>query len=762
MSQQCIDVSFVASFVPRQCGIATYTNDLITNLAAHVHKVPLADDDHIGIVALNDRDGEYQYGEQVHFEIRQHHRGDYRNAADFLNTNKTDVINLQHEYGLFGGADGRYVIELLERLKKPVVTTLHTVLSEPSEGQRLVLGKIGELSATVVVLAERAKWLLEDRYGVDAEKIRMIHHGTPDIEFHDPNEFKERFMVKNRPVLLTFGLLGPGKGIETMLDALAIVARRHPNVAYMILGATHPAVRRESGESYRLGLERRAVDLGIANNVFFHNHYVTLPVLVDFLKAADLYVTPYRSKEQIVSGTLAFAVACGKAVVSTPYWYAQELLGDGRGRLVDFDDPESMACGINELLDDDALRLDLQKKAYKFGRRMIWPAVAREYNDTYQKVLKQAARWAPVEVGAGKPTLQLSLPEVRLDHMFLLTDDTGMLQHAVYSTPDRNHGYCTDDNARALLAATMSYRLLSDATVLPYLERYLSFVVHAWNDELKRFRNFMSYDRRWLDQEGTEDSLARVIWALGYLTTHPPAEQDLSLAGELFHKAVDSTRSVAHPRAQALCIIGFSYYLRRFEGATQIRERMRAMADALFARYEQYRSDDWEWCDGHLTYNSGRMPQALLLAGQALGEQRFVDCGMRSLQWLLKIHTTPSGAISLVGNRGWWPKGGERAEFDQQPIDAAALVGACKSAYKVTGEQKWLAQMRLCFEWFLGRNILETPLVDFKTRGCCDGLNADGVNRNQGAESTLSWILSLLIMHEMHPGEPQDHDARIG
>ena len=762
MSQQCINVSFVASYVPRQCGIATYTNDLATNLASHVHKVPLADDGHLGIVALNDRDGEYQYGERVQFEIRQHHRGDYRNAADFLNTNKTDVINLQHEYGLFGGADGRYVIELLERLKKPVVTTLHTVLSEPSEGQRQVMGRIGELSATVVVLAERAKWLLEDRYGVDAEKIRMIHHGTPDIEFHDPNQFKERFMVKDRPVLLTFGLLGPGKGIETMLDALAIVARRHPNVAYMVLGATHPAVRRESGESYRLGLERRAVDLGIANNVFFHNHYVTLPVLVDFLKAADLYVTPYRSKEQIVSGTLAFAVACGKAVVSTPYWYAQELLGDGRGRLVDFDDPESMASGINELLDDDALRLDLQKKAYKFGRQMIWPAVAREYNDTYQKVLKQAARWAPVEVGAGKPTLRLSLPEVRLDHMFLLTDDTGMLQHAVYSTPDRNHGYCTDDNARALLAATMSYRLLSDAAVLPYLERYLSFVVHAWNDELKRFRNFMSYDRRWLDQEGTEDSLARVIWALGYLTTHPPAEQDLSLAGALFHKAVDSTRSVAHPRAQALCIVGFSYYLRRFEGATQIRERMRTMADALFARYEQYRSDDWEWCDGHLTYNSGRIPQALLLAGQALDEQRFVDCGIRSLHWLLKIHMTSSGAISLVGNRGWWPKGGERAEFDQQPIDAAALVGACKSAYKVTGEQKWLAQMRLCFEWFLGRNILETPLVDFKTRGCCDGLNADGVNRNQGAESTLSWILSLLIMHEMHPGEPQDHDARIG
>ncbi len=308
MSQQCIDVSMVASYIPRQCGIATYTNDLVTNLAAHVHKKPLADNGHLGIVALNDRDGEYQYGEHVQFEIRQHHRGDYRNAADFLNTNKTDVINLQHEYGLFGGADGRYIIEMLERLKKPVVTTLHTVLTEPSEGQRQVLGKIGELSATVVVLAERAKWLLEDRYGVDAEKIRMIHHGTPDIEFHDPNQFKDRFMVKDRPVLLTFGLLGPSKGIETMLDALAIVARRHPNVAYMILGATHPAVRRESGESYRLGLERRAVDLGIANNVFFHNHYVTLPVLVDFLKAADLYVTPYRSKEQIVSGT---GLRCG-------------------------------------------------------------------------------------------------------------------------------------------------------------------------------------------------------------------------------------------------------------------------------------------------------------------------------------------------------------------------------------------------------------------------------------------------------------------
>ncbi len=787
------NISFISSYVPRQCGVATFTRDLATSLAENVHGVSLADDHNVGIVALNDRDGEYQYGRQVHFEIRQHHRNDYRNAADFLNTNNTDVINLQHEYGLFGGPDGTYIIELLERLKKPVVTTLHTVLTGPSDSQRQVLARIAELSSAVVVLAERARSLLQEVYGIEADKIRLIHHGTPDVEFHDPNKFKERFMVKGRPVILTFGLLGPGKGIETMLDAIAMVVPKHPNVAYMILGATHPSVKRELGESYRLSLERRTVDLGIARNIFFHNHYVALPILVDFLKAADLYVTPYRSKEQIVSGTLAFAVACGKAVVSTPYWYAQEMLADGRGRLVDFDDPKGLARHINELLDDDALRLSIQKKAYQFGRQMIWPAVAKEYDKTYRQALKESARRALLTAAAEKPTLRLSLPELRLDHMYLLTDDTGILQHAIYATPDRNHGYCTDDNARALLAAAMSYRLLNDSSVLPFLERYLSFLVHAWNGELKRFRNFMSYDRRWLDQEGTEDCLARAIWALGYLTTHPPAEQDLSLAGELFHKAVDSTGDIRHPRAQALCIIGFCHYLRHDEGGSvprrggllssatskgprrallessgprsgtqpaapapvaPCRDRLQALARSLLDRYKQYRSDGWEWCDEQLTYNSARVPQALILAGAALDDTCFVECGITSLRWLLQTHTTADGKISLVGNKGWWPKGGEKADFDQQPIDAAALVGACNSAFKVTGEPEWLTHMRRCFEWFLGRNVLETPLVDFKTTGCCDGLQSDGLNRNQGAESTLSWLLSLLIMYETHPGQP--------
>lgn len=754
MPARKINVSYVSSYVPRQCGIATFAHDLASNFAQAVHGVALEDDAHVGIVAINDRDGEYQYGRQVQFELRQHHRSDYRNTADFLNTNNADVVNLQHEYGLFGGPDGAYVIDLLERLNKPVVTTLHTVLTEPTEGQRQTLSRIAELSAAMVVLAERAGVLLKETYGVEEAKIHLIHHGTPDVEFHDPNQFKERFMVKGRPVILTFGLLGPGKGIETMLEAIAMVVPRHPDVAYMVLGATHPAVRRESGESYRLGLERRTVDLGIAKNVFFHNHYVTLPVLVDFLKSADLYVTPYRSKEQIVSGTLAFAVASGKAVVSTPYWYAQEMLADGRGRLVEFDDPEGLAANISELLDDDALRLSMQKKAYKFGRRMIWSAVAKEYDKTYRQALKQSSRRPAAGAAQEKPTLRMSLPEIRLDHMYLMTDDTGILQHAVYSTPDRNHGYCTDDNSRALLVSAMSYRIVNDSTILPYLERYLSFLVHAWNDESKRFRNFMSYDRRWVDQEGTDDCLARAIWALGYLTTHPPAEQDLSLASELFHKAVDSTDEIHHPRAQALCLVGFSYYLRRYSGACRVRAQMESMAGALLARYEQYGSEEWHWCDERLTYNCARVPQALILAGHALDEARFTECGLTSLRWLLKGLTTVDGKISLVGNQGWWSKGGDKAQFDQQPIDAAALVGACKSAYKVTGQQAWLVHMRRCFEWFLGRNDLDAALADFKTRGCCDGLQADGVNRNQGAESTLCWLLSLLIMHEMHPGQP--------
>ncbi len=751
MSDRTPNVAVVSSYIPRQCGIATFSNDLATNLAEFVHHCALTEDPHLGIVAVNDSNREYQYGPQVQFVIRQHQRSDYRNAADFLNAGSADIINLQHEYGLFGGNDGAMIIELLERLDKPIAATFHTVLSEPGDGQRRTLARIAELSSVVVPLAQRARSLLTDVYGVPDEKIRVIPHGTPDVAFHNPEDFKDRFKVRGRPVILTFGLLGPSKGIETMLQAMAQVVPQHPDVAYMILGATHPGVVRESGESYRLGLERLAVDLGLSSNVFFHNHYVNLPLLLDFLKAADLYVTPYRSKEQIVSGTLAFAVACGKAVVSTPYWYAQELLADGRGCLVDFNDAAGLARAIGELLSDPRRRLDVRKRAYAFGRQMIWPVVAREYDAVFSDVIREHAPRVQ-QPARRKAASWLSLPEVRLDHLFRLSDDTGILQHATYASPDRNHGYCTDDNARALLVAAMSYRLLANADVLPYLDRYLSFLHHAWNAEHRSFRNFMAYDRTWLDEQGSEGCHSRAIWALGYLISHPPGAQDVSLATELFHRAAGTTRAFQHLRARAVCVLGFSEYLRH-DDAPAIRELMTQISNAIYEQYSRNQSDDWVFPLDTLTYNNARVPQSLILAGDMLQREDLLECGIRSLRWLLETHITPDGQMALVGNRGWWQRGQEKAAFDQQPIDAAAFVGACKAAYKATGDAQWLTQMRACFDWFLGRNALGLSLVDFKTRGCCDGLAAHGVNLNQGAESTLSWLLSLLIMYEMHPGK---------
>ncbi len=746
-------VAYVSSYVPRQCGIATFTNDVASSVAKYVHDTPIFEDENISVVAMNDEDAEYHYGPQVVFEIRQHQRSDYRNAADFINTGPFDVVNLQHEYGLYGGDDGSYVIEFLGRLKKPIVSTFHTVLSQPSPGQRNTLAAIAEHSTQVVVLAERAKMLCHEVYGMPADKVRLIHHGTPDVEFHNPDDFKDKFLVKDRPVLLTFGLLSPGKGIENMVDALALVAKAHPNVAYMILGATHPAIRRESGEAYRLGLESRAVDHGISKNVFFHNHYVTLPVLVEFLKAADIYVTPYLNKEQIVSGTLAYAVACGKAIVSTPYYYAQEMLADGRGFLAEFGKPESLADNIIKLLDDNALRRATQEKAYAFGRKMIWSEVARQYEDTFQAVEAVGpVNTATVKTGE-KPGLQLSLPDVRLDHLYRLTDGTGMLQHAIYSTPNRHHGYCTDDNSRALIVATMSYRLLRDAAVLPFLDRYLSFMHYAWNEDRKRFHNFMSYDRKWLDDEGTDDCLGRCVWSLGYLIAHPPADQNLSLAIELFNKASGSTSTIRSPRACALCLIGFHYYLRAFGGADDIRDQMRTISQFLVRLYDEQRTDDWAWLEPALTYDNARIPQALLLAARTLEDDNLRDCGIASLKWLLESQTSNRGQLSPVGNKGWWVRGESKAQFDQQPIDAGALVEACKSAYKSTNDPMWLESMRWCFEWFLGRNDINMPLADFKTRGCADGLCQNGINPNQGAESTLAWYLSLLTMYEMYPAK---------
>ncbi len=751
--------AFVATYLPRQCGIATFTYDLVTNLRALYG--PKAGDV-LHVLAVNNAVVEHAYPPEVRFVIRQQNKGDYREAAHFLNLSVHEVISLQHEFGIFGGEDGSHILYLLENLKKPVVTTLHTVLKEPTRQQRDVLRGVCALSTLVVVQAERATGLLTHILDVPEEKIVMIHHGTPNVPFLDPSYYKDQFHAEGRRVMLTFGLLSPQKGIEYAIEALADVVEEFPDVLYIILGVTHPEVKRRYGEEYRVSLEQLVKSKGLEEHVMFYNRFVELEQLVRFLVSADVYLTPYLVREQIVSGTLAYAVACGRAIVSTPYWYAEELLAEGRGRLVPFRDSAALAEQLTELLSDELLRNRLRRKTHQFGRQMVWSEVAGLYAEACERAVSEYGRQIRAEIIRRKVIKQPALPEINLSHVRVLTDDTGLLQHAVFSTPDRYHGYTTDDNARALLMTVENWRLFRDESVLPLMQVYLAFLNHALDRETHRVRNFMSYDRRWLEAAGSEDSHGRTLWALGNLVASAPSDDILGFALRLFKETLHSCTELTSPRAWAFSILGCLAFLQCFGGDTEVRGVADELSHRLLDLFMAHASENWPWCEQVLTYGNGRLPQALIAYHRSFADEKMLSQGLRSLEWLLDIQTDPvHGQLSLIGNDGWFRQGGKKARFDQQPLDAAALIGACHQALLATRETRWHKAMEQCFAWFLGNNDLQERLCNFRTGACYDGLRSTGVNQNQGGESTVCYLLALHRLHQIaHEGTLKGEEPR--
>jgi len=749
-------IAFIGNFLPRRCGIATFTTDLLRAVSE------AAPGNNCFAVVMNDTPKGYRYPSEVRFEVNQKNLNDYQLAADFLNMSQLDFVCLQHEYGIFGGNDGGYIVELLGNLRMPVVTTLHTVLREPTPGQKDVLEKIAEYSDRLVVMSRAAEKMLGEIYAVPPEKIVMIPHGIPDMPFVDPNYYKDQFGVEGKTVLLTFGLISPGKGIEYMIEALPRIVKERPDVVYIVLGATHPHILKEQGESYRHSLQRLAVDRGIDKHIIFHNRFVELDELCEFLGAADIYVTPYLGREQIVSGTLAYSLGVGKALVSTPYWYAEELLDEGRGRIVPFRDSDAIAEQVLDLLGNNVERHAMRKRAYTFCRGMIWKEVARRYMEVFAQVREE--RETRPRFGISLMTLEKTspeLPQINFDHLIRMTDDTGMLQHAKYVVPDRAHGYCTDDNARALISSLMGMNMVSDnGEVFDLACRYMSFLYQAFNEETGRFRNFMSYDRRWVENTGSEDSHARAVWGLGMTVGISENKELTRVALGLFEKALPALLSMTAPRAWAFGLVGIHAYLRHFGGDSEVRRIRDELADRLLTAYRDNASEDWPWVENIVTYANAKIPQALLLSGQWLGRGEMVEAGLRSLDWLVKMQKCPdNGHFAPVGNRGWLTReSGVRARYDQQPIEAMNMIEASIEAWNVTGDSKWLDTARMCFNWFLGRNDLNTPLYDYITGGCRDGLTPDGANDNQGAESTLAWLLSLMFMHSLQ--QPMPHRGK--
>jgi glycosyltransferase involved in cell wall biosynthesis len=736
-------VAFVGDYLPRKCGIATFTHDMYASVAG---RFPDAE---CFVVPVNDCTEGYDYPPEVRFEIDEPDLESYRRAADFLNFANTDVVCLQHEYGIYGGPAGSHVLGLVRDLRMPVVTTFHTVLREPNDDQRRVLTELASLSARVVVMTEKARTFLREVFGIPEAKIELIAHGIPDTPFVDPNQYKEQFGVEGRLVALTFGLLSPNKGIEHMLRAVPEVLKAFPNFAYIVLGATHPALVREHGESYRLSLERLARKLGISKHVIFYNRFVELNELTEFIRAADVYVTPYLNPAQITSGTLAYSFGCGKAIVSTPYWHAEELLADGRGVLVPFAEPQALVREVCGLLGDEPRRAAMCEQAYRLGREMIWERSADRYMTVFQgtRLGRQDQPFKPLAVRSLAEE-QADLPVWRLDHLSRMTDATGMLQHATHTIPNFAEGYCTDDNARALLLTVLLNEAgHGGAKVERLATTYAAFLQAAINPQTKRFRNFLGFDRRWLEEVGSEDSHGRALWSLGTCVGRSRRHDLPAWAAAHFELALPTILDTTSPRAWAFALLGVREYLRRFGGDRLASQTRDTLVARLLDLYDRTTTPDWPWFEEILSYDIARLPQALIACGHESGNTRALEVGLHTLGWLVKVQTAPQEHFRAVGCNGFYRKGQQPARFDQQPVEANATVSACLEAFRATQDSAWINEARSAFEWFLGRNDLGQDLYDPATGGCCDGLQEDRINRNQGAESTLAFLLSLAEMN---------------
>jgi glycosyltransferase involved in cell wall biosynthesis len=752
-------IAVIGNYLPRQCGIATFTTDLCAAISAEYETTQLM------ALPVNDTEAGYDYPERVRWSLAQNDVKSYEQAAEFLNFNNIDMVCLQHEYGIFGGAAGSHILHLLRRLKMPVVTTLHTVLREPSVDQRRAMSEIAELSDRLIVMSQLSSQILQEVFKVPGSKIDMVPHGVPDLPFLDPNFHKDRFGVEGKAVLLTFGLLSPNKGIENVIQALPQILSKHKNVVYIVAGATHPHILRREGDTYRASLQALAKEVGVEAQVIFHDRFVSPEEMAAFIGVADIYITPYRYVAQVVSGTLAYALGAGKAIISTPYWHAIELLDDRRGALVPFQDPDAIANKTIELLDTPAKRHAMRKRAYLYARDMVWKKAAQGYMRSFSRVRSDRVQSPRVQFSARAAEKSLNrLPELKLTHVNALTDDTGMLQHAIFTIPNRDEGYTTDDNARALILTVLLAQMDKGSSkqadlAAPILShRYLSFLEHAFNPANGQFRNFLGYDRRWNEAASSEDCHGRALWSLGTVLGRCEDQGLKCAAGRLFEFSLPVAVNFSSPRAWAYTLLGIQEYLNSYPGDRDAQKVRGVLSRRLLAMYQEVRSPEWKWFENVVAYGNARLPQALLIVGSAGSDARMISAGLEALDWLLETQRCEiSHHFVPIGSQGFYRQGAEKARFDQQPIEAAGAVSACLEAYRITGDAHWRTQAWSAFNWFLGGNDLQVSLYDSTTGGCRDGLHPERANQNQGAESTLSFLIAFLEMSSLQESErPED------
>ncbi|SHL06012.1 Glycosyltransferase involved in cell wall bisynthesis [Bradyrhizobium lablabi] len=737
-------IAVIGNSLPRRCGIATFTTDLQQAISTSHRNLETS------IVAMTDRGQAYDYPPAVVFEIKDDNIEEYIRAADFLNAGRFDTVCLQHEFGIFGGEAGAHILVLLSRLTMPVVTTFHTVLAKPTAIQRAVMERIVEASSKVVVMANKGRELLRSVYQVPDDKIEIIAHGIPDVAFVGPDAAKAKLGFSGRSVVLTFGLLSPNKGIEVMIDAMPSILKRCTDAVYVVLGATHPNLVRDQGEAYRESLLARVRELDVEDHVVFLDQFVDQATLLEFISMCDVYVTPYLDEAQMTSGTLAYSFGLGKPVVSTPYWHANELLADGRGVLVPFGDAAATGHEIAELLTDDARRHVTCRRAYAVSRTMTWERAAERYVSAFEHA--RQGHWIKVVARsdtASPESRSPAAPDMQIGHFLSMCDDTGLFQHAVHSVPDRSHGYCVDDNARALLLACALNNPGEQRLSEVLTARFAAFVQHAWNPDTRRFRNFMGFNRAWLEDSGSEDSHGRTLWALGECARSDSNPSRRSWAASLFAEALPTAEAFHSPRAWAFTLLGLDAYCATNPNDFHAGEVRHVLAERLMTILASVELPGWVWFEEGLAYDNARLPQALMVTGMATRTPAYVDAGLRSLRWLMTQQTASGGHFRPIGTAGFGERRQPPRAYDQQPVEATASIAACLAAWRAEGDAEWKAIATRVFGWFLGSNDLSVALVDPRTGGCRDGLHPDRANENRGGESVLSYLLGLAEIRQL-------------
>ncbi len=735
-------IAFLGNHLPRKCGIATFTTDICAAVSEAVD--PSVD---VFTIAMTDIPEGYEYPEIVKLDIQDQKVSDYEKAADFLNSSGVGTLCIQHEYGIFGGKWGEYLHVFLRKLKIPVVTVLHTVLEKAyDEAQEKVFDELVQRSDKLIVMSKRAIELLVNA-GVVRDKIVYVPHGIPDFTLIDPKKAKEKFDLAGKTVALSFGLLRTNKGIEYAIEAMGELAAKYPDLVYIILGATHPGVIKKQGEKYRHSLMRQAEKLGLQDQVFFHNRFIELDELSEYISASDFYIVPYLTREQITSGTLCYAVGAGKAVISTPSWAAEELLADGRGVIVPFEDGDAIATGIDNLMQDHSALEKMKNKAHEYGRHMVWKEVAKEYVRIFDEIHKKRSSIVLKRKQEEDPILSIdSFPVPKLDHIRTLTDDFAILQHAKYTIPDYGHGYSVNDNARGIVVMSKAYRITKNKEALTLLKKYLSFIFYAQRKD-GLFRNFYDVARKPLGELGSDDCQGRAFWALGYVIGYGPPHFG-AIAKKAFDMFLPHVLKL-NLRGTAYAILGLYYYLEHFPGDEEILSLLDAAAGKILKIYKDNSRPDWQWFEDKLGYANGVLPSALWVAFNLLGKEEYKEAAERTSEFLID-KSVRHGHLALNMHReDLYRKEKRKTDFEQRPIDASWLVELGKFAYRYTDDDKYLKLMKISFDWFLGFNDVKVSAYDRISGGCYDGLNAKGVNLNQGAESTLSAVLSLLSITEM-------------